>query len=129
MSLKVNCREINHVTLKRQMGFLNKTCKSTTEKRNCTIEFCVLQVVSVTTFQLKITILIFSTYTQRGYSGRKQKSAHHHCIMHIRISLGPKFQLELTVFSLRTKFGQERISSSKTEKLNTTIEFFIFELF
>ena len=46
----------------------------------------------------------------------------------IRISLGTKFQLKLTILIFWTKFAQKGFFRSKTEKLNTTTEFCIFEL-
>ena len=35
------------------------------------------------------------------------KSEHHHCILHIGISLGTKFQLKLTNLIFWTKFAQK----------------------
>ena len=57
-----------------------------------------------------------------------RKSEHHHWILHIRISLGTKFLLQLTILIFWTKFAQSRCFWSKTEKVYTTIEFYIFEL-
>ena len=42
-----------------------------------------------------------------------------HWILHIRISLGTKFQLKLTNLIFWTKFAQKGCFRSKTEKLNT----------
>ena len=46
-SLQVNCRDINQVTSKYQMYFLDKTCKkrSKTEKVNIAIEFYIFEIV------------------------------------------------------------------------------------
>ena len=55
------------------------------------------------------------------------KSKHHHWILHIWISLGTKFHLKLGILIFGTKFAQKGYFWSKTEKVNTTIEFYIFE--
>ena len=57
-----------------------------------------------------------------------EKSEQHHWLQHIRFSLGNKFQLQLTIFTFWTKFAQKGYFRSKTEKLNITIEFCMFEL-
>ena len=48
--------------------------------------------------------------------------------MQIRISLGTKFQLKLTILNFWAKFAQTGYLRSGAEKLNTIIEFRIFEL-
>ena len=48
--------------------------------------------------------------------------------MHIRISLGTKFQLKLRILIFWTKFAQKEFFQSKTENMNKVIEFCIFEL-
>ena len=57
-----------------------------------------------------------------------EKSEQHNWLQHIRFSLGTKFQLQLTIFTFWTKFAQKGYFRSKTEKLNITIEFCMFEL-
>ena len=42
--------------------------------------------------------------------------------------LATKFHLKLTILIFWTKFGQKGYFRSKTEKVNITIEFCIFEL-
>ena len=49
-------------------------------------------------------------------------------MLHIQISFGTKFQLKLTILIFCTKFIQKGYFRSKTEKVNITIEFSIFEL-
>ena len=56
-----------------------------------------------------------------GYFGQKlqaenRKSGHHHCILHIWISLSAKFQLKLTILIFRTKFTQKRVFPLKNRK-------------
>ena len=59
---------------------------------------------------------------------RKIEHHYHHWILHIWISLDVKFQLKLTILSFWTKFVQKRYFRSKTEEVNITVEFCIFEL-
>ena len=70
-----------------------------------------------------------------------KKSEHHHGILHIRISLGTKFQLKLIISSFWTKFTQKRYFQLKAEqavqglrefafcvvKVNSTVVFMHFE--
>ena len=44
------------------------------------------------------------------------------------MTLGTKFQLKVAIFIFSTKFVQKEYFWSKTEKVNITIEFYIFEL-
>ena len=46
----------------------------------------------------------------------------------IQISLGTKFQIKLTIFIVWTKFAQKGYFQSKTEKVNNTVGFCIFQL-
>ena len=49
--------------------------------------------------------------------------------IHIRISLSTNFQLKLTIEIFWTKFAKKgSYFQSKTDKIDTTIEFCIFEL-
>ena len=57
-----------------------------------------------------------------------RESEHHRWILHIQICQGTKFQFKLVVCNFWTKFAQERYFGLKTEKINGTIEFCIFEL-
>ena len=65
---------------------------------------------------------------KRVFPVENRKSEHHHWIVHIRISVGTKFQLKLISLILWTKFAQKGFFRSKTEKANSAIEFYIFEL-
>ena len=51
-----------------------------------------------------------------------------HWILHIRISLGTKFKFKQTILIFWTKFAQKYYFKSKTDKMNRTIEFCLFEL-
>ena len=73
----------------------------------------------------------------QNFQVENRKSEHHHWILHIRSSLGTKFQVKLTVFifwpklhkkvSFWAKFTEKTYFQTKTEKVNITIEFCIFE--
>ena len=65
---------------------------------------------------------------KRALSSLKQKSEYLHWILYIRISLGTKFQLKLTILSFLTKFIQKGYFPSKKEKVNVITEFCIFKL-
>ena len=57
-----------------------------------------------------------------------EKSKHHNWILHIRISVGIKFDLKLTILTFWTKFLQKGHFWSKKSKVNSITEFYIFEL-
>ena len=50
------------------------------------------------------------------------------CIFKLLVNLGTKFQFELTILMFWTKVAKKACFSSKTQKVKTTIEFYIFEL-
>ena len=82
-------------------------------------------------FQLQQTILIFRTNFQKKayFWSKTQKNKHHYWILHIRISLSTNFQLKLAVAIFWIKFAKKgSYFQSKTDKIDTTIEFCIFEL-
>ena len=74
-----------------------------------------------TKLQLKLKVLIFWTKFTQNVENRK--SEQYHGILHIRISQGTKFHLKLTILIFWTKFAQNRCFRSKTEEVNSTIEF------
>ena len=57
-----------------------------------------------------------------------EKSEHHYWILYIRISLVTKFQLKLIILIFLDQICSKRVFQSETEKVKTTIEFWIFEL-
>ena len=87
-SVRVNYWEINQVTSECQMDVLDKTCRQKTKKVNPTIEFFILELVQEPNFCLNCQSSVF---------GKKKM-----CI-HIRISLGTKFLLKLSMFSFWQK--------------------------
>ena len=58
---------------------------------------------------------------------KNRKSKHHHWTLHIGISQGIKFQVKLRFFFMGQVWPKKNFWS-KAEKVNTTIEFCIFEL-
>ena len=126
--LQVNCWEFNQVTWKYQMDFLNKTCRSRTERER---HYWILLIrISLSTkFQLKMTIFISldQIYSKGKSLVKNEKSEHHHWILHLWISLVTKFHFKQTIVNFGTKFTQGYFWS-KMEKVNITIQFCIFKL-
>ena len=112
---------IIQVTPKYQMVFFEKTCKKRykTEWVKIIIEIYIFEIALI--FKLKLTILDFWTkFIQKGYfRSKKEKNENYHWILHIWINLSTEFLLKLTIGYFW----------SKREKLNTTMDFCIFELF
>ena len=74
---------------------------SKTEKVNSAIEFCIFELVSVPNFNLNWQFWFFGpNLLLKGIPTRNQKNEYHRWILHIRISLGTKFQLKLTISPL-----------------------------
>ena len=87
------------------------------EKVDITTEFCLLDLVLTTKFQLKLTILISTKFAQKGFFLWKNgKSEHHHCIPDIAISLVTEFRLKLEVLVFWTKLPKKGISGRKRNK-------------
>ena len=62
-------------------------------------------------------------------SVKNQKIEQHQRILDIRISLGTTFQLKLIILTFGSKFAQkEHFGLKAKKKMNTAIEFCIFEL-
>ena len=64
---------------------------------------------------------------KRVFPVENGKREHHQWILHIRISLNTKFHFKQIIFNFGNKLVQKRYFWSKTEKVNITIEFCIFE--
>ena len=129
--LRVNC-QINQITSESQMDFLGRTCKKKGPKVPSVYYRRILYIQNSlgTKFQLKLAILNFWTkLTHKGYfrSKKRKKNENHHRILHIQIILDFKFQLQQTILIFWNKFLKKRILSWKTEKINITVEFFIFK--
>ena len=69
------------------------------------------------------------TWRKKVFRIKNRKSEHHHCILQIRISLGIKFHLKMTTFNFLDQISPNRVFLIWTEKVNSAIEFWIFELF
>ena len=94
---------------------------------NTTIDFCIFELVYVPNFSLNRQFWFFGPNLPRKcVSGLKLKKWH--WILHIWINLGTKFLLKLTSLIFWIMFVQKGYFQSKTNKMNSTIEFCIFEL-
>ena len=69
-----------------------------------------------------------SNLPKKGISRLKQKKGTPQLNKHIRISLSAKFSLNWQFRFFGQNFPKKRYLQYKTEKVNTTIEFCIFEL-
>ena len=65
---------------------------------------------------------------KKTFSVKDGKCEHHLWILHIRISLGTKFDFNQIILNFGTKFARKEYLRSKTKKVSITIEFCIFEL-
>ena len=103
--------------------------RSKTDKMNSTFEFGIFKLIYVSNFTLSKTFWIFEGNLPKNCIFRpNQKSKQHHLILHIRISLSNKFQLQMTILIFWTKFAQKRYFWSKTAKMNSIFKFCIFKL-
>ena len=129
------------------MDFLGKTYKirSKTEKVNTTIKFYIYEISPKKPKKKKenhhrilhIWISLGSTNNtdfskniseKRVLPAKTRKDEYHHWILDFRISLSTKFELKLTILIFSTKFAQKTYSQPKTKKINSTMEFCIFQL-
>ena len=67
-------------------------------------------------------------YSKRVFMGENGKTEQHHWVLHIWAMLSVKFQLKVTILTFLTKFEEKKYFCSNTKKLNSVIEFCIFEL-
>ena len=90
-----------------------------------------IQICQSKKFQLKLAILMFCTkFAQKRYFWSKTESERHYWILNIPINLSTKFLLNVTILNLLAKANlpQKGWFLSKAEKVNTAIEFWIFDL-
>ena len=68
-------------------------------------------------------------FLKQIFQPKTEKNEHHYWILHIQISLSTNFQLKPIIAIFWTTFVQKgSYFQSKTDKIDTTIEFCIFEL-
>ena len=102
---------------------LKKGCfSSKREKSRTIIEFCIFELVLVPNFSWNYKFWLFCPNLPKIYFLSKTGT-----LNSVRISLGNKFRLKLTILIFWTKFFKKECFSSKIKKVNTTIEFFIFK--
>ena len=93
------------------------------------MESCTFKLCLALNFGLNWKFWFSGPYlTKKGISNHKQKSDHHQWTLHIWISLSTKFQVKLTVLISWTRFALKDYFLSKTEEMNITIDFCLFEL-
>ena len=97
-------------------------------QQSCVDNSCLFQSINSHKVAETIIVLRLTFLLKRVFPVWNRKSEHRHWILHIWIRLGTKFQLKLTVFIFWIKFAQKGFFPSKTEKVNTTIEFCLYEL-
>ena len=103
--------------------------RSKTKNLNIIIEFCMFELVYVPNFSLKQEFWLFGpNLPKKGISSQKQKRQSHQWVLHIRISVGTKFEHKVTILIFWTKFAPKSHFHLKTKKENSIIELCIFEL-
>ena len=80
------------------------------------------------TFNRQFWILAPNSPQKRDFLIENGKTEYHHWILHIKISLDTTFQLKLTTLIFLDQICPKSDFWSKTEKVNTTIEFWLLEL-
>ena len=104
---------------------------SKTENVNNNIEFYIFELAQVTNFSLDWQFWFLGPNLLKKWNSgpdKKKKNEYHYWILHIWISLCPKFQLKLIILIFWTKFFQKGYFQSRAEKVNIIIEFCIFKL-
>ena len=76
------------------------------EKVSTTNEFCIFKLVLAPNFTLNSFEFYDQMFPKMVFLVQNWKSSHHIWILHIRLRLGSKFQLELTILIFWTKFAQ-----------------------
>ena len=96
------------------------------KKINSTIEFCMFELVLISNFSWSLQFWFFGpSLPKRSIPVKNVKSEHHHLILHIRISLGTKFQLKLTILTFLIKFAQKGNFQSKTVRASMVVTYYI----
>ena len=105
--------------------------QSKRNKIDTTIESWIFELVFASNAALNKQFWIFWTnLPKKDIYGQNRKMKHHHWIPLIQISLGTKFQLELTILIFLTRFTQKGFSGlkQKSEHHKFSTEFCIFKL-
>ena len=100
-----------------------------TENWYITIEFCIFALALAVNFILRWQFLVLDQiYQNRAFQVENRKCEGHHLVLHIWISLSTKFHLKPTFLIFWAKVAKDVYFQSKREKVNTTMEFYKFEL-
>ena len=99
------------------------------KKLSITIEVSIFKLFQIWNFSLKQEFsFLRPNLPKNSISSLKQKTEHAYWIVYIQIGLNTEFQVEITIFTFRTKFAQNGYFWNKAEKVSITIEFCIFKL-
>ena len=90
------------------------------------IEFCMFELVFVSNFTLKNFEFFHQIYSRRIFMVKNRKIENHHGILQIRIGLITRFQFQLIILSVWTKFTQKGYFHSKTEQAVQRLQAFVF---
>ena len=102
-----------------------------TIKIKITIAFYILKLIQILNLSFNKEFWCLEQISKRKvyFRSKTRKNERHYWIPHIRISLCTNFHLKLTIAIFWTKFANKgSYFQSKTDKIDTTIEFCIFEL-
>ena len=107
-----------------QKGYLR------TKKMKIFIEFYIFKLIKILNFSFNKQFWFSEKISEKSILlVENTKNEHHYWILHIEISLSTNFQFKLTIAYFWTKFAKKgSYFQSKTDKIDTTIEFCIFEL-
>ena len=110
--------------------YAGKGCFSSEAKKvKATIEFGISKLNLVPNFRRTDNVDFFSSNLQNIlFLIEKRDSEQCHWIFNIRVSLETKFLLKLSIMHFWTKFAQKECFRCKTEKVNATLGFRIFQL-
>ena len=95
-----------------------------------TIKFYIFKSIYILNFSFNKQFLFLGQISKKSILPvENTKNEHHWWILHSQINLSTNFQLKLTIAIFRTKFAKNGSHfQSKTDKIDTTIEFCIFKL-
>ena len=92
---------------------------------NTTIGFSIFESAQITKLTWTDNFVVLDQICLKwGIPVGNKISEYHHWILHIRINVGSRFQLKITILIFWTKFAQKGYFhfQSKTEKVNITID-------
>ena len=95
---------------------------------NITIKFSLFELVYILKFILNNFDFSDQICSKRVFPVQSSTNKHYHRIQHIEIRVGTNFHRKQTILKFMTKIALEVYFWPKSEKVNVTIKFIIFEL-